>query len=273
MRNPTFCALCSVYAGEKAENFDMALQSVIKQTQSIPIFLVVDGPIGEDLEHIILRYRKNMSAILRLDNNAGLANALNFGIQFIGQKFDYVIRFDSDDINEPMRFETLMRVIEESGADLISSEMIEFSDEGYEKILGVRIVPKSSEAIARSVHLRNPFNHPAVAFRISHVLNVGGYEDVPYFEDWYLWAKMIKSGAKTSNLDDALVRFRGGKSALSRRRGWDYARCELSFFLLLYKLQLQGRWVLFFIVPVRLLTRLMPYRIFRGVYYMSRRVA
>ena len=78
---------------------------------------------------------------------------------------------------------------------------------------------------------------------------------------------MIKSGAKISNLPESLVRFRSGHGALSRRRGFNYARQEMSFFISLYKLGLAGRWVVFFVLPARLTMRLLPARVFRWTYF------
>ena len=265
------CALGSLYYGEHPLNLRTALESVFNQSLEIPVVLVVDGPITPMLRTVLKEFRNQIYKIVELPENVGLGPALNEGIKKLENEFDYLIRFDTDDINEPTRFEVIARGIELTRADIISSNMIEFSDEKPGKTIGLRAVPNKSEAIVRSVHYRNPFNHPAVAFRISSALRVGGYEDVRFFEDWYLWAKMIKAGARVTNLNNPLVRFRGGKTALSRRHGWAYAKYELSFFLLLYKLGLPGRRAIFFVLPARLLTRLFPARIFRWVYYMARR--
>ena len=69
-------------------------------------------------------------------------------------------------------------------------------------------MPTNYNGIKKSICYRNPFNHPSVAFRIKAVNKVGGYEDVPFFEDWFLWAKMISSNANVANIDKSLVKFR-----------------------------------------------------------------
>ena len=43
-------------------------------------------------------------------------------------------------------------------------------------------MPVNEIDIAGSVHLRNPFNHPAVAFRLKSALSAGGYEDMPFLK-------------------------------------------------------------------------------------------
>ena len=121
-------------------------------------------------------------------------------------------------------------------------------------------MPVNEIDIAGSVHLRNPFNHPAVAFRLESALSAGGYEDMP-FEDWHLWAKMIKSGAKISNRLSHLCVFEADMAhcpgaAVLIMRG---KRCH---FLFLVQVR-AGRWVVFFVLPARLTMRLLPARVFR----------
>jgi glycosyltransferase involved in cell wall biosynthesis len=266
-------ALASIYHGEKAEYFEEAMQSVLSQTVRIPIAIVVDGPLSNELNRKIEQYSESIDYLFTLEENVGLAKALQFALHQLVVDFDFVIRFDTDDVNLPNRFEKLVKKIGDLGADLIGSNIEEFSAEQPTQVLGTRRVPTNAIDIAGSVHLRNPFNHPSVAFRLKSALSAGGYEDMPFFEDWYLWAKMIKSGAKISNLPESLVRFRSGHGALSRRRGFNYARQEMSFFISLYKLGLAGRWLVFFVLPARLTMRLLPVRIFRWTYFFSRRVA
>ncbi|MDB2668331.1 glycosyltransferase [Alphaproteobacteria bacterium] len=258
MNCPAFCALGSLYDGEKSENFRQAMQSLFMQSYMVPVILVVDGPIRKELRTVVDEYKGKIHKIVELTENIGLGPALNAGIESLAGEFDFIIRYDTDDINEPNRFEVLIRSIKEWDVDIIGSFITEFYDGDLAKTQVVRRVPKSAESIAHSIHVRNPFNHPAVAFRITKFESVCGYEDVPGFEDWYLWAKMLKSDAKALNLAASLVRFRGGQDMLDRRRGWRYVKREFSFFLLLYKLKLSGRWIIPVILPARLLIRFMP---------------
>ena len=258
MINSSFCALGSLYDGERPENLRHAFQSLFTQSMLVPVVLVVDGPIRDELRMVVDEYKNQIYKIIELSDNIGLGPALNAGIESLAGEFDFIIRYDTDDINDLKRFEILIRGIEQSDLDIIGSFITEFYDENPSKTERVRRVPMSGESIALSVHGRNPFNHPAVAFRRAKFESVGGYEDVPGFEDWYLWAKMLKSDAKALNLSTSLVRFRGGQGMLRRRSGWSYAKREFSFFLLLYKLKLPGRWIILFILPVRLLVRFIP---------------
>jgi hypothetical protein len=72
----------------------------------------------------------------------------------------------------------------------------------------------------------NPFNHPTVCVRRDVALTSGGYADLPYLEDYDLWARMVARGARVGNLAEPLVLFRGGAASLSRRRARGVARSE-----------------------------------------------
>ena len=67
-------------------------------------------------------------------------------------------------------------------------------------------------------------NHPTVIYKKEEVLAVNSYEDFPFFEDYYLWAKMIKSGSKFYNIQENLYKFRAGLSMFKRRGGKQYLR-------------------------------------------------
>ena len=69
-----------------------------------------------------------------------------------------------------------------------------------DNIISMRKVPIEPSEIISKMALRNPFNHPSVAFRIEAVLAAGNYEDVPFFEDWHLWAKMVAGNSHVGTL-------------------------------------------------------------------------
>jgi len=267
-----FCALGSVYAGENPFFFEQAMRSVIDQTTPVPIILVIDGMLTDDLERVVSEFSNTISHIIRIPENAGLANALAEGLDYALPHFDYAIRFDTDDINLPERFEKLIDLINAGSFDLIGSAMEERSGNYLEKIVGLRSVPTDLREIRNKIIYKNPFNHPSVAFRIGAVLNCGGYENYPYFEDWYLWAKLVSSDANVCNLDQPLVWFRMDKNTLSRRRGIKYLWFEFLFFRGLMKMNLERKTLIPFFFLLRALTRLMPSALFAFVYKLARRV-
>lgn len=259
-------ALASLYENENAMLFEKAMASVSMQSVQLPIALVIDGPITKNLENIINAYAQHIKYIFRLEANLGLGQALQIAVEKLQNDFDFVIRFDTDDVNLPERFEKIMSVLETEEFDLVGSHLIEQNEKPPFDIIGYRKVPISEQGILKSMHKRNPFNHPTVAFRISTVLKAGGYRHMPYFEDWFLWARMVKVGARCRNIDENLVKFTGGDGALSRRRGFKYACHEVAFFVALYRVSLPKRWFVFVVLPVRVLSRLLGSNVLKFIY-------
>ena len=48
-------------------------------------------------------------------------------------------------------------------------------------------------------------NHMSVMFKKSDVLEVGGYKHMLYYEDYYLWLRMMKESMKFHNIDRVLI--------------------------------------------------------------------
>ena len=240
MKN-TYCALGALYDGDNPKYFERALVSVLNQTKRIPICLVLDGPISPALETVVERHADDIEHIIRLQKNEGLGRALQFSTEAMSSHFDYAIRFDSDDINHENRFELLIDAIEKENFDLLGSHMFECNGDKLEHVINERKVPLTQKDIVSRIRWRNPFNHPSVVFRIEAVIAAGNYENVPYFEDWYLWAKMVVNKAKVGNVDRTLVNFRFDERMLERRRGLQYLKHEFYFYKKLRGLEAFGK--------------------------------
>ena len=264
-----YCALGALYSGDDPDFFLLALESLSEQTFSIPIYLVVDGPISEELRRILLAANLGNLTILWQSENKGLAAALDFGITTIGDQYDYVVRFDADDINIRSRFAKTIDYIEEYSPDLVSAHVREIDQYGQE--IAVRFVPTNPAAIARAIPYRNPINHPASAMKISAVQEAGGYKDMPFFEDWYLWSRMHKLGFRVSNIDDILVDFRATEETVKRRFGARYMRREFSFFLRRHREGLVPKYRNWAAYCVRTVTKLFGFKVYKFIFFLVRR--
>jgi hypothetical protein len=65
-----------------------------------------------------------------------------------------------------------------------------------------------------------------VMLRRELAILAGNYRYFPWFEDYDLWVRMIKRGARCANHPDVLVDARVGSGMYGRRRGLDYIRSE-----------------------------------------------
>jgi len=254
-----FAVLLSVYAKEKSLYLDQALKSIYTDQILKPdqVVLVVDGPVGDSLNRVIQVWQQNLGSVLTvvfLETNVGLAKALNEGLRFC--KFDLVARMDTDDIALPARFKKQVDFMISNPDISVSSGCIEEWSQDFSAKISERRLPLDHNSILSFSKKRSPISHPAVIFRKSAVLDVGGYPAI-YPEDYPLWGTMLAKGYKFSNLPDVLLKMRVG-NALVERRGKEFLKGEIKVFKHLYSVGLINRYELFRNVFVRSFVRLSP---------------
>jgi len=225
-----FSVLMSLYLKEKAEYFSMCLQSIYDQSVSATeVIIVEDGPLTSELYEVLDCWELKLPIKrIVLESNLGLGRALNEGLKHCTN--DIVARMDTDDICDLTRFEKQLSIIMNNDIDVCGSWVSEF-DKSPNVIESTRVLPEFHAEIEKFSYLKNPMNHPSVMYRIDKVKSVGGYDDVLFFEDYFLWLKLISSGAIFYNIQEPLVNMRAGLNQLSRRSGFSYATYEFKFLL------------------------------------------
>jgi len=224
-----FSLLLPVYRGDDPQHLETAFRSTVHEQLRRPTEVVVvqDGHIGPRLASVLERLESNSPVPvrrLRLSHNVGLAQALQCGLAACS--YDVVARMDADDVSMPHRFLLQMPVIED-GADLVGAAILEFEGDGRTDAGVLRVPPTDPDEISRTARWRNPFNHPTVVYRRAAVLSAGGYRELRYMEDYWVFTRMIANGAKIANLPDALVRYRIDAGAYERKGGVRQLRSEL----------------------------------------------
>lgn len=267
MKKEKFSVLMSVYDKESPCFLFDALNSVFEQTlQADEVILVEDGILNSSLENVILDFEskyKNLK-VLRFESNRGLGEALNDGLRAC--KNEYVFRMDTDDICRKDRFEVQMKyLIKNPNIDILGTNMIEY-DYDMKNIVSKKVVPETHEEIRKYIKKRNPMNHPTVVYKKSKVLEVNSYEDYPFFEDYYLWAKMIKNGCVFYNMQEELYNFRTGFSMIRRRGGLKYLKYIKKLEKGLFELNIINKKEYYFNIFVRSIISLCPISIRRIVY-------
>lgn len=229
-QRPTpFSLLLPVYENDDPSQFTSAFSSSVT-AQSLPpdeVVIVQDGAIPDALEKAVkvAVASTNVPVVyVRIPERGGLANALTAGLAACTN--DIVARMDADDVSLSSRFERQLAKMHE-GFDLVGTGMLEFTDDTSE-VVGRRTPPTGAANIARYARFHDPFNHPTVMYRKDAVQRAGGYEDIGLMEDYWLFARMIHSGARVENLPDALLMYRIGAGAYSRRGGHRQFHAEVS---------------------------------------------
>jgi len=219
-----YSVLMSVYYKEKAEYLRLSVGSML--AQSVPpeqFVMVCDGPLTPELDAVIEEFafaNPQLFTVVRLEKNKGIGVALNIGLQHC--RNELVARMDADDIAVENRLEMQLAELEKyPDVSAVGGQIAEFYDDP-KAITGYRKVPITEEEVRQYIRFRNPMNHMTVVLRKSHVLNVGNYQDVPGFEDYFLWASLTANGNSLRNVKDVCCIVRANAGMYSRRGGVRY---------------------------------------------------
>ncbi len=225
-----YSVLMSLYIKEKPEYMKLAIQSMIDQTvQPDEIIIVKDGKITEELQAVLDEYSSaypELFNIIGYEENRGLGLALNFGLEHA--RNELVARMDTDDIAKPERCEKQLQMFaEDSELSIVGSYVDEFYSDPSE-VVSVRAVPTEHKDIYEFAKRRSAFNHPAVMYKRSAVLSVGGYSDLRRNQDVDLFGRMLFSGCKAANVGESLLWFRSNDALAKRRKSWENTKSYIN---------------------------------------------
>lgn len=263
----TLTALITVYHGNEPAQLRAALDSLAQQTRPADEILIVeDGPVGSKVREVVDSFAaaEPTARVLRLPENVGSGTASQAGIDAIQTQF--FARLDADDVAFPERFARQLEAFAaQPGLGVVGTAVEEF-----EHVPGdggkIRALPEEHEEIARYVKINSPVNNPSVMLRTEDVKRVEGYRDVHFMEDYDLYARLIASGARFTNLPEPLTYFRTSDEQFGRRTGREMfaAEAHMQRNLHSYGLISRPRAVLNFVV--RSAYRLLPTGLLRRVY-------
>ncbi|MDO5679079.1 MAG: glycosyltransferase [Pelistega sp.] len=264
-----FSVLMSLYYKEDKDFLNDCFDSIwIRQSvKPTEIVLVLDGPIGVELESCIERWKETIGEqlkIIPLEKNVGLGNALNEGLKHC--LYEWVFRMDTDDVCVPNRFEQQISFIKNnSEVVLFGGQIIEFNlhPEDGDKL---KPVPITNAEIVDFSKKRNPFNHMTVAYRRDLILSLGGYQHHLFMEDYNLWLRVISTGYKVANIVNVLVYARVGNGMHARRRGLTYIRSEKQLLDLKRSLELQSMPSAYMVFILRSVVRFVPSNLLSFIY-------
>ena len=218
-----------VYGKDDPAHFDAAIQSVVEQTVTPDeIVLVVDGPVPESIQTVIIKWETCLAGIsfqvIYLEKNLGHGEARR--ISFENCSHDLIALMDADDLSVPTRFEQQLEYLDKHPeVSVVGGYIHEFIGDPT-NCVGKRIVPLTDAEIKQYMQKRCPMNQVTVLFRKADIAAVGGYLDWYCEEDYYLWLRLALAGKQFGTVDENLVNVRVGEEMYQRRGGMKYFKSE-----------------------------------------------
>jgi hypothetical protein len=253
--------IMSLYQGESARNFRLAVLSLLNQQFSravaVRIYLGVDGPLTDELEFEVCSMGNVFHKVLRFAENRGLAHVLNDLVNALeGEPF--IFRMDTDDYSLPTRFDKQLRYLDENpDVEIVGTSIIEIQEANAER----RVVHFARDSVDAMYQMprRVPVAHPTVCFRSSVFDKVKSYPTIRNNEDVALWFKCAEYGIKISNVLEPLYEFRISGSFWKRR---NYRKAFSEFCVYVSGIRSINGSPLSYMYPVfRLVMRLAPVKL------------
>jgi glycosyltransferase involved in cell wall biosynthesis len=190
-----------------ARYFPQAVESVLAQTMADWELIVVEDPSPTSAGEMLARYGDPRIRHIRNAERTSFAAQCNRGLD--EARCGLIARFDADDVCHRDRLQKQADYLNShADVDLLGSHLEVIDTEG--KLLGYRYYPLDHEAIFKAMPRFNPVPHPAVMYRKGKILKAGGYVPTrhPGTEDYDLWSRVAKQGARFATYPEPLISYR-----------------------------------------------------------------
>lgn len=227
--------IMSVYLNDRLAFVQESVESILNQTFSqFHFYIVFDGPISSEIEDYFSILKDVRIKLFRINENGGLARALNYLLEAVLRNPDYrlIARMDADDISMPERLEKQYEFLSDNPDIACAGSWYEEIDEAGNHLY-YRKMPVDHEALRIRYHTMTPFAHPSVMYR-RQLIEVAGFypTDTVLMEDNALWGNALKFNLKFANLPEYLLKFRMDKDFFKRRSGikygWNFIRARIT---------------------------------------------
>lgn len=251
-----FSVILPVYKKNSYIEFKKSILSIIYQNvMPSEILIIYDGPVSFKIKNFVEKLKKKLPIIVTIivnPINVGLGKSLAKAVRLA--KFNIVARMDADDESNKLRFYYQLKIMKKDKPDVLGSNLLEL----YKKDTKIRFNPSSNFKIRKYLFFRNPFNHPTVMFKKHSVIKAGNYQNVSYYEDYYLWIRMSFFKFKFMNLNKILCTSTVNNNFISRRSGFKYYKNYLVFLYKCKKINFYNFASILFLAFIRSAVFLLP---------------
>ena len=218
-----YCIL-PVHGGINDNHIFECLESVsqlaIPKTTIFHLCIAIDGVLTQRAQEYILSYKnssKNLCSIYFNPGQMGLSRNLNNVLKNLNFENDeFIMRIDADDLVEPLRLKKQLKFLTENPAfDVVASCALRIDEEGSK----IGLQDADFGVVQPSRTLVNPIIHSSTMIRSQFFAKYGLYDEAfKYAQDWELWARSCRAGAKFFILPEKLIKFRFMDASIVRRK-------------------------------------------------------
>lgn len=181
-----------------------AIESMLNQTFTDFELIVLDDCSSDNSEEVIKSFTDKRIVYHRNEQNTGLANNLNIGLQMARGKL--IARMDGDDISLPERLQTQVDFLEaHPDIDLCSCGMEMFGKDNK-----VWLREPDPEDVKITMLFYSPILHASAMWHREAFDRHGLIYRQEAFpaEDYDLWARAVANGCRLANIPQVLYRYR-----------------------------------------------------------------
>jgi len=257
----SFTVIISLHKSDRADWFYQAAVSVLEQTHPPSFMLVtIDGELLPDQESMLVELKAKYATVMITEVRSQAVNSRGILLGKAVEKCEteLVAIMDADDIALNDRFQRQLRAFEHKPElDVLGGWVEEISPYDDTHSL-LRTVPTTQSDIVTFAKYRNPINNMTVMFKRDSVLDAGNFVGMQNFADYWLWVRMLNSGAIFGNIAEVLVRARAAEDMIGRRSGIKYAASEIRFYLHSRQIGFLSTTDAIFAIITRVPLRLLP---------------
>jgi len=204
-----------------AATLPAALESISQQTlMDFQVVAIDDGSTDETRD--LLESRAAVDTRFQIVSQAhqGIIVALNTGIEYC--RAEYIARMDADDLSHAERFTRQSAFLDQHPEiALVGCRVRGYPPdevrEGFAVYLDWQNALLSDEQIRREIFVESPLAHPSVMMRRDDLIEVGGYQEHGWPEDYDLWLRFYLAGKRFAKLPEVLLDWREHPERLTRQ--------------------------------------------------------
>ncbi|MCL1947899.1 MAG: glycosyltransferase [Chitinivibrionia bacterium] len=205
-----------IMAFHNGDNTDIAkitIDSILSQThKNLELIVSVGGEISEEKTETLKKFaeKDERVKILRSEINTGPSHSRNTGVKIANGKYTSIA--DSDDVFFEEKIEKQLKFFIENDLDFLGCGYVEFRNDHKKETGTIRLLPKTSEGIRKSLPFANPMANSALFIKTDIL------KEFPYDEkfkpgdgedyDWII--SIVKAKKRGANLPEPLFYYRLG---------------------------------------------------------------